>query len=155
MNLVTNTPILLSPPACEPRAERTPDSDHPSEDAPWQSRSTDGPTTICDVPQESTERRADYAGQPPEGSTIHRTGRAQKTTQQAQVGRLAQRLTQGGAETDGESDWGGDSHSEGDAGEGDPLPWSDDDEGGAARMAGDRKRKKGPKSGRESGLSQS
>ena len=28
------------------------------------------------------ERRADYAGQPPEGSTIHRTGRAQKTTPQ-------------------------------------------------------------------------
>ena len=75
-------PILLSPPACEPRAEQTPDSDHPSEDAPWQGRSADGPTTICNVPQESMERRADYAGQPPEGSTIHRTGRAQKTTQQ-------------------------------------------------------------------------
>ena len=75
-------PILLSLPACEPRAEQTPDPDHPSEDAPWQGRSADGPTTICDVPRESSERRADSAGQPPEGSRIHRTGRAQKTTPQ-------------------------------------------------------------------------
>ena len=46
--------VLLSLPACEPRAERTPDPNHPSEGAPWQGRSTDGPTTICNVLQEST-----------------------------------------------------------------------------------------------------
>ena len=41
--------------ACLRTARRaTPDPDHPSEDAPRQGRSADGPTTICDVPQEST-----------------------------------------------------------------------------------------------------
>ena len=75
--------------ACLRTAGRaTPDPYHPSKDAPRRSHSTNGPTTIRDVPIE-IERRADYAGptNPRDLRSIAR-GARRKTIQQMQTALL-------------------------------------------------------------------
>ena len=76
-----NAPILLS--TCLRTARRANAGPRPS----FQGRTAAGPFRQrahhhLRRAARIDERRADYAGQPPEGSTIHRTGRVQKTTQQ-------------------------------------------------------------------------